>query len=94
MYIHKALKFLPDGSTIVLDNASCHTHLKIAPVLKKTRSTLKYLPPYSPELNPIEKLWASVKKIMTKLSFQTKDFFALICQSLSHYKAELELKME
>ena len=50
--------------TVILDNASVHTSRAIAPlmaVLRRQGVTLYFLPPYSPELNRIEKLWHLVK---------------------------------
>lgn len=50
--------------TIILDNASFHTARAIQPLLEVLRRqgvTLYFLPPYSPELNRIEKLWHLVK---------------------------------
>ena len=50
--------------TVVLDNASIHTAKRIRPyvdLLKKQGLTLYFLPPYSPELNRIEKLWHKTK---------------------------------
>ncbi|CEG71568.1 hypothetical protein RMATCC62417_07282 [Rhizopus microsporus] len=54
------------GSYIVLDNASIH---KSKPMIRKIESKgyrVMYLPPYSPELNPIEQFWAIVKGKMKR----------------------------
>ena len=42
---------------IVLDNAPAHKNRKVIDYLKTSRIRLHYLPPYSPNLNPIERLW-------------------------------------
>ena len=50
--------------TVILDNASIHKAKKIRPALKLLKAqgvTLYFLPPYSPELNRIEKLWHKMK---------------------------------
>ena len=50
--------------TVILDNASIHKAKAIRPVLKLLKAqgmTLYFLPPYSPELNRIEKLWHKMK---------------------------------
>ncbi|KAG1607144.1 hypothetical protein G6F46_012510 [Rhizopus delemar] len=55
-----------EGSYIVLDNASIH---KSKPMIRKIESKgyrVMYLPPYSPELNPIEQFWAIVKGKMKR----------------------------
>jgi transposase len=85
-YLEKALRVLPKGSVIVLDNASCHKALKIEPILAETESDLLYLPPYSPELNPIERIWSCVKTRLKKIyRYMTEDFFEAICTALSAY---------
>jgi transposase len=50
--------------TVILDNASIHKAKEIQPLLaflKGKGLTLYFLPPYSPELNRIEKLWHKMK---------------------------------
>jgi transposase len=42
---------------VILDNAAAHRSCKLGEYLKGTRIRLHYLPPYSPNLNPIERLW-------------------------------------
>lgn len=42
---------------VILDNAAAHKSKKLADFLKDSRIQLHYLPPYSPNLNPIERLW-------------------------------------
>ncbi|KAG2191303.1 hypothetical protein INT47_005744 [Mucor saturninus] len=46
---------------IIMDNAPIHVPVVIDPVIVKRSYTPVYLPPYSPELNPIEQFWAIVK---------------------------------
>jgi transposase len=55
---------------IVLDNAAFHKtdKLKIPPNIR-----LYYLPPYSPELNPAEKVWAGFKRAFTNKLFDSLD---------------------
>lgn len=49
------------GQTLVLDNASFHKTLKTKEIVEKAGCRLLYLPPYSPDFNPIEKQWAVLK---------------------------------
>lgn len=49
------------GYFIVMDNAPIHAPDMIDPVIEKRGCTPVYLPPYSPELNPIEQFWAIIK---------------------------------
>jgi transposase len=55
------LPTLSKGYTIIMDNAAYHKGGKIAELIKKAGCKLLYLPPYSPDLNPIEKCWNSIK---------------------------------
>lgn len=54
---------LPAKSVIVIDNASFHKGSDMQRMLEDSGHTLLYLPPYSPDLNPIEKKWAQAKRI-------------------------------
>ncbi|KAG1138409.1 hypothetical protein G6F37_010538 [Rhizopus arrhizus] len=49
------------GYHIVMDNAPIHVPAMIDPLIEKRSYVPVYLPPYSPELNPIEDFWAIVK---------------------------------
>jgi transposase len=52
---------LPEQSIVVMDNASFHKNQDMVIALGAAGHTLLYLPPYSPDLNPIEKKWAEIK---------------------------------
>ena len=45
-----------------MDNATFHKRLDIQEVIEDSGHTILWLPPYSPDLNPIEQTWAWVKK--------------------------------
>lgn len=47
---------------IILDNARAHKNHKLDEYLKNSKIQLHYLPPYSPNLNPIERLWKIVRE--------------------------------
>ncbi|MES2354214.1 MAG: transposase [Pseudomonadota bacterium] len=49
-----------------MDNATFHKRHDTQVAIRKAGITLEYLPPYSPDLNPIEKKWAQVKAIRRK----------------------------
>ena len=55
---------LPKDAVIVMDNASFHWKKQLYEIAGKNNITLIFLPPYSPELNPIEKVWANMKKFL------------------------------
>ena len=52
---------LKTNSVIVMDNASFHKNKRIQKLLNRHGHRLLFLPPYSPNLNPIEKKWTQVK---------------------------------
>ncbi|OEY96169.1 IS630 family transposase [Acinetobacter qingfengensis] len=56
------IKELPKHSVVVMDNAAFHKRQDIEELLKQNGHQILWLPPYSPDLNPIEKMWAWVKK--------------------------------
>lgn len=53
---------LKPGSVIVMDNATFHKSQETRDIIKKAGHFVLFLPPYSPHLNPIEKLWANIKR--------------------------------
>ena len=60
------LPTLGPGYTIVMDNAAFHKSEKTKILIEKARCNLLFLPPYSPDLNPIEKFWANLKAKIRK----------------------------
>ena len=62
---------------IVMDNARFHRKNVLEKIIKETGHCLLFLPPYSPDLNPIEKLWANMKKKLA-VQLQTEDTLILL----------------
>jgi len=60
------LPVLPPGSVIVLDNARFHQSPTTLRLVETAGCQLLFLPPYSPDLNPIEQLWAAFKTRLRK----------------------------
>lgn len=60
------LPIVKPESVIILDNASFHKGGRIKSLIESAGCTLLYLPPYSPDLNPIEHHWYRVKAIIKK----------------------------
>ena len=66
-YFEKVLlPTLPKGSVIVLDNASFHQSPSTKKLVANTGCELLFLPTYSPDLNPIEHLWAKLKAALRR----------------------------
>lgn len=66
---------LPKNSVIIMDNASFHKGKIMQEKIKDAGHILEYLPPYSPDLNPIEKKWAQAKSIRRKERCSINDLF-------------------
>ena len=49
---------LPINAVLVMDNVSFHKRVDMVEAIKQSGALLEFLPPYSPDLNPIEKKWA------------------------------------
>lgn len=66
---------LPKHSVVVMDNASFHKRSDMIGALEEKGHTAEFLPPYSPDLNPIEKKWAQVKAIRRQLRCDPFELF-------------------
>lgn len=55
------LQELEPGQVVIMDNASFHKSKKTRDLIESVGCKLEFLPPYSPDLNPIEKFWANFK---------------------------------
>ena len=71
-YLDKVLvPALRPGDLVVLDNLAAHRVGAVARAVRKAGAGLWYLPPYSPDFNPIEKIWAKVKALLRKAAART-----------------------
>lgn len=61
---------LQKGQTVIMDNCSIHKSPKVRELIEKAGCFLKYLPPYSPDLNPIENYWAVMKNNIKKIRYK------------------------
>ncbi|MDR1595910.1 MAG: transposase [Puniceicoccales bacterium] len=53
---------LQPGQVVVIDNAAFNKHRRTRDAIEASGCSLVFLPPYSPDLNPIEKFWAKLKR--------------------------------
>jgi transposase len=58
---------LKPGQLVVMDNLGAHKVDGVREIIKQTGASLCYLPPYSPDFNPIEKCWAQMKQKLRAL---------------------------
>ena len=64
---------LRPGDVVVMDNLASHKIAGVREAIEAVGCDLWYLPPYSPDLNPIEKLWSKVKAWLRRVSAATFD---------------------
>ena len=64
---------LEPGNIVVMDNLSAHKDKRVRELIEAAGCDLWYLPAYSPDLNPIEKLWSKVKTYLRRVSAKTID---------------------
>jgi transposase len=64
------LPALSPGDVIVMDNAAFHKSDDTRTLIENVKCQLLFLPPYSPDLNPIEKVWANIKASIRKIMHQ------------------------
>jgi len=73
-YVHAFLcPALRPGDIVIADNLSSHKVAGVREAIEAVGATIRYLPPYSPDLNPIEKLFAKLKTLLRKASTRTVD---------------------
>jgi transposase len=73
------IKELKPGQVVIMDNAAFHRSQRTKDLIESVGCKLIFLPPYSPDLNPIEKFWANMKRwIKDKISEFTDLYKAII----------------
>jgi transposase len=71
---HFLIKELKSGQFVVMDNASFHKSIRTKELIESVGCKVIFLPPYSPDLNTIEKLWANMKRCIKQ---KIKDYLSL-----------------
>jgi transposase len=64
---------LRPGDVVIADNLSCHKVVGIKEAIEAVGAHIFYLPPYSPDFNPIEKVFSKLKTLLCGLAPRTKD---------------------
>ena len=68
---HVLCPALRPGNVVVMDNLSSHKVTGVRERIEAAGAQLLYLPPYSPDLNPIEKAWAKLKQLLRTAKART-----------------------
>jgi transposase len=64
---------LNPGDIVILDNLSSHKGAEVSDLIRATGAELLFLPPYSPDLNPIENAFAKLKELLRKAAERTRE---------------------
>lgn len=62
---------LRPGDVVVMDNLQSHYAAGVREAIESAGATLRYLPPYSPDYNPIENMWSKVKALLRHAAART-----------------------
>ena len=76
---------LDKGDTVILDNASPHKDLELLDLFAEHDINVIFLPPYSPDLNPIEKIWAVLKRYVRKVQKNFDTIFDALSAAVKNY---------
>lgn len=80
---------LQPGQIVVMDNLSAHQAAAVRRSIEAVGAHLLYLPPYSPDLNPIEKCWSKIKQALRSLKARTAEALeAALVTALTSISAE------
>ena len=70
---HFLIPTLAPGDVVVMDNLSSHKSAPVRKAIRKAGAHLLFLPPYSPDLNPIEQVFAKLKHMLREAAERTAD---------------------
>jgi transposase len=70
---HVLTPSLRPGDIVVMDNLAAHKMAAIIAAIAQTGAQVRFLPPYSPDFNPIEKMWSKIKAYLRKVKARTKE---------------------
>ena len=70
---HVLLPTLRPGDIVILDNLSVHKDKVATGIIESAEAQVKFLPAYSPDLNPIEKMWSKVKQLLRGLKARSRE---------------------
>src|SRR5277367_5394511 len=62
---------LQSGDIVVMDNLSVHKRDSVRVMVEECGAELRFLPPYSPDMNPIEKSWSKIKTALRAAATRT-----------------------
>lgn len=84
------------GDIVVMDNLAAHKRPDVVAAIRAAGASVLFLPPYSPEFNPIERLWSKLKDFVRRCHTRTREAFdaavsdamaAISCQDIRAWTA-------
>ena len=80
---------LEPGAVVVMDNLKAHKVAGVEAAIRAVGASLLYLPPYSPDLNPIEQVFAKFEALLRKVAARTKEvLWSTIGQLLEQFSPD------
>ena len=77
------------GDIVIMDNLSAHKVTGVRQAIEARGATLMYLPPYSPDLNPIEMAFSKLKALLRKAGKRTRDsLWDVIGQGIDEFRPQ------
>lgn len=74
LFVQEALvPTLRPGHVVVMDNLAAHKLNRVRHMIEQTGARLVFLPPYHPDLNPIENAWSKVKTLLRRIGARTRE---------------------
>jgi transposase len=83
---------LRPGQVVIMDNLSSHKVEGIQEAIAAVGATLEYLPPYSPDLSPIEECWSKVKETLRAKAARTRTMLDVALASALHMITPADVK--
>ena len=80
---------LSEGDVVILDNLATHKMARVRELIGRRGATVRYLPPYSPDLNPIEMAFAKLKAHLRQAAARTlEDLRQALVQGLENFRPD------
>ena len=80
---------LKQGDIVVMDNLAVHKSPQVAALVQAAGAEVRFLPAYSPDLNPIEKMWSKIKASLRNSEARTSEE---LDHSISHAFSKITAK--
>ena len=86
---HFLVPHLSKHKVVIMDNVRIHMEIEALELIEKTGAKITFLPPYAPEMNPIEQIWKELRKSFKNECFKTlNDVVDRLCSAISSLTAD------